>query len=366
MSYRTRLLKDVDRWERSGWMTPLGAAGIRAEAARRNSWLTPASLLAMAGAVLLSFGVMLFVASNWQEMPKLARLGLLFCGMWAAYVAAAELFRRDLAVFAHAALLLAQGVFGASIMLIAQMYHLDGHPPDAVLMWLAAAGVAGVALRSNASLVLTVLLFALWGGWEISLALNVLHWELWPVAAALGAGIAWSTGWRPVLHLLVVAAGVLFLLQGLRDPWRSHLWEPMALAVAALAGGLLIREVKGASSEVSQSLAAYGLALAYAAAWPMHFDGKVPLLGLPLGVWSGAVIALTLLALMEAWRTSNRGLLWVAYAAFSAEIVSLYFKTLGTLLSTSVFFLCAGLLVIALSICAWLMINRRNYLVEAV
>jgi uncharacterized membrane protein len=358
-------LKDVDRWERSGWLTPLGAVGIRAEAAQRSGWLTPAALLAMAGAVLLCFGVMLFVASNWEAMSKAGRLGLLFAAMWAAYGAAGELFRRDLAAFGHASLLLAQGIFGGSIMLIAQMYHLDGHPPDAVLMWLIGAAVAGVALRSNATLVLAVLLFGLWGGWEISLAFDAVHWKLWPLAVALGVGIAWATGWRPALHLLAIVAGVLFLLQGLRDPWRSHLWEPATLGIAAMAGGLLIREVRGASTEITRSLAAYGLALAYAAAWPMHFD-KTPLLNLPLGIWTGAVIALTLAALMEAWRTSNRGLLWVAYAAFSAEIVSLYFKTLGTLLSTSVFFLCAGLLVIALSACAWLLINRRNYLVEAV
>jgi uncharacterized membrane protein len=245
------------------------------------------------------------------------------------------------------------------------MYHMDGHPPDAVLMWLAGACVAGVALRSNAALMLAVLLYGLWGGWEIAIAPNALHLQLWPVAALLGLGIAWATGWRPALHLLVVIAGVLFLVQGCRDPWRAHLLEPAALGIAAVLGGLILREAGGRSSEVSQSLEAYGLALAYAAAWPMHFD-REPMLALPLGVWSAAILALTLAAILEAWRTNNRGLLWIAYAAFSVEIVSLYFKTLGTLLSTSVFFLCAGLLVIALSACAWMLINRRSYLVEAV
>ena len=250
-------------------------------------------------------------------------------------------------------------------MLIAQMYHMDGHPPDAVLMWLVGAAVAGVALRSNASLLLAVLLYGLWGGWEIAVAPNAVHWQLWPVAASLGLAIAWATGWRPALHLLIVAAGVLFLVQGYRDPWRAHLVEPAALGVAGVFGGLILREVSGKSTEISQSLGAYGFALAYAAAWPMHFD-RQPMLALPLGVWSAMVLALTIAAILEAWRTNNRGLLWIAYAAFSIEIVSLYFKTLGTLLSTSVFFLCAGLLVIALAACAWMLINRKGYLVEAV
>ena len=53
----------------------------------------------------------------------------------ACYGGAAWLFARRLAAFAHAAVLAGIAVYGASIMLIAQMYHMEGNPPDAVLMW---------------------------------------------------------------------------------------------------------------------------------------------------------------------------------------------------------------------------------------
>ena len=45
---------------------------------------------------------MTFVAANWQEMSKLARLLLLALGMWTAYGAATVLFSRNLAIFGHA------------------------------------------------------------------------------------------------------------------------------------------------------------------------------------------------------------------------------------------------------------------------
>ena len=37
-------------------------------------------------------------------------------------------------------------------------------------------------------------------------------------------------------------------------------------------------------------------------------------------------------------QTRNRQALRISYAAFSAEILTLYFKTLGTLIDTSLFF----------------------------
>ena len=60
--------------------------------------------------------------------------GLLLATLWACYGGAAYLFQRQLNVFAHAAVLGGIAVYGASIMLIAQMYHMEGNAPEAVLM----------------------------------------------------------------------------------------------------------------------------------------------------------------------------------------------------------------------------------------
>ncbi len=63
--------------------------------------------------------------------------------------------------------------------------------------------------------------------------------------------------------------------------------------------------------------------------------------------------------------TRNRGLLWFAYIAFSIETFALYYNLAGTMLSTSLFFLVAGLIVAALAFMAWLLHERGQRLEAA-
>src|ERR1700755_263660 len=122
--YRHRLERDLQRWETSGWVDARGAAAIRADAQTSKSLFTAAPILALLGAVLFGFAVMSFVAANWSAMSKLARLVLLLATLWGCYGAAAALIQRQLQAFAGAAIMGGIAVYGASIMLIAQMYHM--------------------------------------------------------------------------------------------------------------------------------------------------------------------------------------------------------------------------------------------------
>ena len=61
--------------------------------------------------------------------------------------------------------------------------------------------------------------------------------------------------------------------------------------------------------------------------------------------------------------TDNRGLMWVSYLALSMELLGIYFKTFGTLLDTSLFFVSAGLLVIGLAWVAWKLHQRAPVVV---
>ena len=74
-----------------------------------------------------------------------------------------------------------------------------------------------------------------------------------------------------------------------------------------------------------------------------------------------AILALAglLAAMYWALHTGNRGALWIGYAAFATEIYALYWRTLGTLLDTSLFFLVAAMLVSALAWVAYLLHQRK-------
>ena len=171
--------------------------GIRAK-------LDLASALGILGAVLIGFGAMSFVAAHWNEMPRLFRLAMIFGGLFGAYGIAGVLFERKHPTFAHAAILAGVAIFGAGIMLIAQMFHIEGHPPDAVLTWALGALAAGVILQSNPALALAMLLVCLWSGWETTDGRGEVHWAFLLGWGAVTAAIAWQR-WVGGLHLAAVA-----------------------------------------------------------------------------------------------------------------------------------------------------------------
>jgi uncharacterized membrane protein len=124
VGYRQRLESDLTRWQQAGWVDPQHRDAILADAAAHSRGFSAAPVLAMLGAVLLCFGVMLFVGAQWQEMPRLARLGVLFAGIWASYGIAGLLRARGAPLFAEAAIVVAIGIYGAAIMLIGQLQSL--------------------------------------------------------------------------------------------------------------------------------------------------------------------------------------------------------------------------------------------------
>ena len=84
------------------------------------------------------------------------------------------------------------------------------------------------------------------------------------------------------------------------------------------------------------------------------------LVGLRLNFANILAIPLLLGAMLWALRTDNRGALWLAYAGFAVEVFSLYIKTFGTLLDTSLFFLIAAVMVSGLAWAAYKLHQRKT------
>jgi uncharacterized membrane protein len=363
---RNRLLKDIERWQSDGWITPKGAAAIRSEIAARRTGVGLAGVLATLAAVLVGFGVMSFVAANWQDMTKLARLMVIMAGLWSAFGGAAWLESRNHPYFANAALLASVSVYGAGIMLIAQMYHMDGHPPDAVLLWGAGVLATGLLTRSNAVLAAALVLFCLWSLMESDsyTFAGRVHWPFLLPWAIVAAGFA-MTRWRPGLHLLAISLSGWIVQLGYvidRGRYMGHLLVT-GIGLGLMAASILAGPVIDRWRQISGAMLAYGFAIAFLAALAVQFivdeDGRYTLLA---GTLALAGIVATL---WWAWRTDNRSVLWLAYGAFSTEIFSLYVKRIGTLLGTSAFFLTAGLLVALLAWAAFRLHDRTTRIVGA-
>ena len=348
-SYRKRLDRDLVRWREAGWITPDAETAIRRDVEKGVRTLGLANALAILAAVLIGFAVMSFVAANWQAMPRILRIGMLVAALWGAYGLSGVLARRGMEGFAHAAVLLGVGIFGGAIMLISQMYHMDGSPADFVLLWAGGALLAGVVLRSNPALALAMILVAVWGTME-ALRLERVFWLFLLPWALVSAAFYWQR-WRPGLHLsgLALSGFVISLGYRLFDEHAHGLVVAAGLGImaASVAGERLKPELPALWSGVLS----YGLVIAMAGLLALQFfeDPELDVFILL------AVLALALLITAIFWglKSGNRGALWLGYIGFSVEILAVYGKTIGTLLNTSLFFLVAGLIVSALAALAY-------------
>lgn len=373
--YEKRLAKDLPRLREAGWVTTHGEAAILRDAAvNAKGGVGLAQVLATLAAVLLGFAIMTFVASNWQEMPNSLRLAVLFSAVAASYGGAAALFARSHDGFGHAAVLAGVAAFGASIMLIGQMYHLGGYPPHAVAMWAAGALLAGFLARSNAALALAMVLVVLWGGWEFAIT-NQVYWEALIGWAAVSAAF-YAQRWWPGVHLSGVAltAFVIHAALSTTGAYRDSLlgmdfvtggWTMVQIGLAVAVLGVFGERAVEALHRIGPALLGYGAVVAFFGLFSLQFFNNVPGYGaqpymsglVPIAVFT---LALAIGAVVWGLRTSNSSIVWIGYVAFSIEILGLYFKTIGSLLSTSAFFLSAAVLVAALAVVAYRLHARQG------
>jgi uncharacterized membrane protein len=301
------------------------------------------------------------VAANWNEMARLFRLALILAGLFAAYGVAGVLFERRHPAFAHAAILAGVALYGAGIMLVAQMYHIDGHAPDAVLVWALGALLAGVVLRSNPALALAMLLMGLWSGWEMTITGHV-HWAFLLGWAAVAAALCWRR-WVPGLHLaaIVLAAWIISLGFLLFDGHAHGVVVAIGLLVAA--AGLAAPVAPKRWRPWGLPAVGYGTTIAFAGLYALQFVESQQ-----LGVFVLLAVLAMALVLAGIWyglHTGSAIMLWLGYAGFSIEVLGVYFKTVGTLLGSSLFFLSAGVIVIILAAIAYRLHARAHVTQEA-
>jgi uncharacterized membrane protein len=353
--YKKRLLRDLDRWQSNGWLSEDGRAAITQEILSGGRGLNLASALGILASVLFGFAAISFVAAHWDDMPRLARLVLLLTCVWSGYGVAGWLETRGHSPLSDAAVLFACAMFGASIMLVSQMYHIAGDPADGVLLWWIGTFAAGAALRSNPALALALILVCTWSFLKTSMS-NSVHWPFLIGWGLVSVAFAWQRWW-PGLHLSALALGLFIVSLGyLLGSGHSHDLVAV-IGVLAAVGAVAVEKWRPDLEHVASPLFTYAVAVAFEGFFALQFfetpaTGRLILL---------AVVTLLLLITVIAYAmsTGNRGALWIAYIAFSIEVLALYGVTVGSILGTSVFFLIAALIVAALSYAA-LRLARRS------
>jgi uncharacterized membrane protein len=202
--YIRQLRQDLETWIKKGLVPEESREEILASVGAGSSARRLDVIFAIFGVILIGAGAMSFVAANWAAMDKLARLFVLFGGMWAAYGIAIWFAGSGRAAIGQAFVLLGIILFGVNIYYVAQTYNINAHYPDGMLLWGLGALSAAALVPSRAALAFALVLGCYWTWQETEGFGQVLHAPFllyWAAAAVL----AWYMNWRPGVHLSALA-----------------------------------------------------------------------------------------------------------------------------------------------------------------
>lgn len=160
-------------------------------------------ILVSIGAVLIGGGLLLFIASQWDQSSPLRRLALLF-GIYVLTIAGAALAdRQHLGITARGLWLLSSIAVGVNIFLIGQVFNLPLNYWQGTLLWMIATLAMGWAAPSSAQ------------GWlAVPLGILTLGWISTPSAQFFDQGaFLWDSGGiRPLLPVIGLGLVALALL----------------------------------------------------------------------------------------------------------------------------------------------------------
>lgn len=356
----------------------------------------------LAGVISLCFGVMTFVAANWEEIPRIARLGVVLAALWSTWAGAIYAQTRAQTWLAQSLVLLASGLFGAGIMLVAQLYHIQGEPHDAVFLWMLGTALAAFLTRSVPALALALVLLGLWGATTDGLDIqeNYVNWLFLPYWLIGVTGVWWLrsrfsahvavivfliwlcvtviatdapelaimacyVGSWVVISALLLSAATRRLMRGFEmaalvytllflSVWtllfyftlgdadeHARMMEPLAAWPIGFWGTLL----SGLSITVAIAIAGRRSALSYdlwmAAGFAAAWNVVIWFLPSTLAA-SALMLTSSIWVVRMGWRLSARSLRTIGFLGFGGAMLLIYAETIGTLIGTSLFYIGAG------------------------
>ena len=345
--YSSRVRQDIKRWRAAGLIDARTAdvLNLDVEQNERRS-LSFGSILAMMAALLLAAAILVFIAANWEAIPRLVRVGALFALILGGYVGGAVLRSRDHPAIGEALFVVGAAAFGGAIALIGQMYYLSGDESSALMTWCAGTALAALLLRSST---LTVAAVAIADAW---LAVTLFN----------GFEIFSSTEFP---HLFVAIVAILFCLSNWTrsQPARHLALLSLILYAALFAADHDVAQVAVALAVVSAACFAFAVLSPRPVDRIVQLGGRLPLHGLigfltgvlllqlefsdsdvrGFAVASAVALAGIAVAIVLAGRES-RGLRWIAYLGFALELFIIYAVTMQTMLGTAGFFLIAAII----------------------
>lgn len=402
LAYKKRVARDLTGWENEGWVTPQNADHIRKSLEKSDSSSRMPLVFTFLGAILLGFAALSFMAANWAEMSKLAKVALLFTTMGSAYGAAIYFHIKKKPNYANIATLLGLLLFGVNIALVSQIYHISGNVSDGLFLW--SLGALSTALLTNSR---SALILAIIGGasWSVTIGWTDDYSFHWPYLIFWGVCVAWAQKeqWREAFHLSalslisfafssaitldslgweteeifpffgLIAASIWFLAQRTRG--LLQLFSTYALLSSLIC--LFFVQLFGLEEFAPTTATPYIIAALLFSIMAIAYNrfiregsnrdavgGTLLLLALilptslitaalaPSDAWflilESPLVFLIALWLIYAGSThATRSVTNIGFTLFAAQTIYIYLETLGTLIGSASFFFVSGILLIA-------------------
>lgn len=228
---RQWLEAEAAEWAAAGLIDRDAAARILAlyeteEGARARRWRLAIAALSALAALMVVVGIVLLIGYNWERIPRDAKVAIIFGAVTACFAAASAAHARRRELAGELLTLVSTLLFGAAIWLLAQVFHIQGHFPDAFFWWMLGTLATAALARSPLATVASATLLVTWIVMDGEF--GAPNYEFVPIAAA-AAWLSYRMRSPATLTLVVSAAAVwLVILLG----------RPLAPSVHAVAAGV--------------------------------------------------------------------------------------------------------------------------------
>jgi uncharacterized membrane protein len=146
------------RWVELGIVTSEQYGQIMKLYTERNHAI---GLIPLLGSILLGLGLISFIAANWHGIPEILRLILILAALCGFYYTGEKLLNKNQEKLGIAFVGLGLITFGAGIILIAQMFHLQAYNVSSWIVWGSVSILLTYMYRSRFLFLLSLLIISI-------------------------------------------------------------------------------------------------------------------------------------------------------------------------------------------------------------